>query len=69
MESRATASADCVFCRDKSSADFKQPEQLLPYLNSAGKLLGRQSTGLCPLHQQELSRAVKRAREIGLAPK
>lgn len=54
----------CNFCADKvEMIDYKDGVKLKRYLTERGKILPRRITGTCALHQRQLSRAVKRARE------
>lgn len=62
-------SEKCPVCSGLANPDYKVPDTLFPYLNADGKLLGRNNTGFCEVHQQSLAKAVKRARELGLVPK
>lgn len=59
---------DCYFCRKNNAEeiDFKDTELLRKFLSSLGKIKPRKRTGLCAGHQRKLSRAVKRARHLGL---
>ncbi len=59
----------CEFCRDGiDRIDYKDYERLRKFLTTRGKILGRRSTGLCAYHQRQLTRAIKRARIMGLLP-
>lgn len=48
--------------------DYKDVEVLKRFLNPHGRILPRTRTGLNAKHQREMTRAVKRAREMGLLP-
>jgi len=59
----------CRFCADKIvQIDFKDVNKLRSFVTERGKLLPRRMTGTCSRHQRELTRAVKRARNIALLP-
>ena len=59
----------CSFCADKSSViDYKDINKLKKYINEKGKILPRRVTGNCAKHQRELTRAIKRSRQIALLP-
>ena len=58
----------CLICAGKSKPDYKDPESLRRYTNEKGKIVPRRVTGTCALHQRDVSREVKRAREIALMP-
>ncbi len=58
---------DCYFCKKNiPEIDFKETETLKRYISSLGKIRPRKKTSLCAKHQRQLSRAVKRARHLGL---
>jgi small subunit ribosomal protein S18 len=59
----------CAFCRDKvDHIDYKEFPSLRRYLSDKGKIRSRRITGACRRHQNQLSQAVKRARELALLP-
>jgi small subunit ribosomal protein S18 len=59
----------CAFCRDKvEHIDYKDFQSLRRYLSDKGKIRSRRITGACRRHQNQLARAVKRARELALLP-
>jgi small subunit ribosomal protein S18 len=59
----------CGFCRDKvDQIDYKDFPALRRYLSDKGKIRSRRITGACRRHQNQLARAVKRARELALLP-
>jgi small subunit ribosomal protein S18 len=59
----------CHFCRDKVDyIDYKDFQSLRRYLSDRGKIRSRRITGACRRHQNQLSSAVKRARELALLP-
>jgi small subunit ribosomal protein S18 len=59
----------CHFCRDKvETIDYKDFQSLRRYLSDRGKIRSRRITGACRRHQNQLSTAVKRARELALLP-
>ncbi|MCK4520887.1 30S ribosomal protein S18 [Candidatus Parcubacteria bacterium] len=58
---------DCYFCKkNRKEIDFKETEILRRFISGLGKIRPRKKTGLCAMHQRKLSRAVKRARHLGL---
>jgi small subunit ribosomal protein S18 len=60
---------NCHFCRDKvEQVDYKNVNQLRRYISEKGKIRSRRITGACRRHQNQLSVAVKRAREMALLP-
>ncbi len=59
----------CRFCADKiKEVDYKDVKRLRGYLTERGKIVPARVTGTCAKHQRQLSRAVKRARFLGLLP-
>jgi len=57
----------CRFCADKGILiDYKDTKTLRNYLTERGKLIAGRMTGNCAKHQRELTRAIKRARNIAL---
>jgi small subunit ribosomal protein S18 len=59
----------CHFCRDKVDyIDYKDFQSFRRYLSDRGKIRSRRITGACRRHQNQLSTAVKRARELALLP-
>ena len=59
----------CQFCVDKATfIDYKDTAKLRRYLSERGKILPRRTTGVCAMHQRELTEAIKRSRQIALLP-
>ena len=59
----------CYFCKDKvDEIDYKNVNQLRRYISEKGKIRSRRITGACRRHQNQVSAAVKRAREMALLP-
>jgi small subunit ribosomal protein S18 len=57
----------CYFCvKNIKEVDYKDTETLRRFITGLGKIRGRKITGLCAKHQRQLSKAVKRARHLGL---
>lgn len=57
----------CRFCRDKvEDIDYKDTHVLQKLVTAQGKLYSRKRSGNCAKHQRRVSRAVKRARFLGL---
>ncbi|MBI5666358.1 MAG: 30S ribosomal protein S18, partial [Nitrospirae bacterium] len=48
--------------------DYNDIKVLRGYVNDRGKMLAGRMTGNCAKHQRELTRAIKRARNIALLP-
>ena len=60
---------NCYFCKDKvDEIDYKNVNQLRRYISEKGKIRSRRITGACRRHQNQVSAAVKRAREMALLP-
>ena len=59
----------CRFCTEKvRDIDYKQIQVLRTFLTDSGKILSSRITGNCARHQRQLSRAIKRARNLALLP-
>ena len=59
----------CLFCKDKvEQVDYKDVDTLKRYVSERGKIRTRLITGACRRHQNQVAKAVKRARELGLLP-
>ena len=59
----------CYFCKEKiEQVDYKNYNQLRRYISEKGKLRSRRITGACRRHQEQITVAVKRAREMALLP-
>lgn len=59
----------CRFCAEKvRDIDYKQIQVLRTFVTETGKILSSRITGSCARHQRQLSRAIKRARNLALLP-
>lgn len=59
----------CPYCRDKiDQVDYKDVASLRRFVSDRGKIRSRRITGACRRHQNQISTAVKRAREVALLP-
>lgn len=59
----------CPFCRDKvEQVDYKDIPTLRKFISEKGKIRSRRISGACRRHQNQIARAVKRARELALLP-
>jgi small subunit ribosomal protein S18 len=59
----------CPFCRDKiEQVDYKDVGTLRRFISDRGKIRSRRITGACRRHQNQIAKAVKRAREVALLP-
>lgn len=59
----------CRFCAEKvRDIDYKQIQILRTFITESGKILSSRITGSCAKHQRQLSRAIKRARNLALLP-
>lgn len=60
---------NCIFCQNKvDDVDYKDLNQLRRFLSERGKIRSRRITGACRKHQNQVSIAIKRAREMALLP-
>jgi small subunit ribosomal protein S18 len=59
----------CRFCQEKVVAiDYKDFNRLRSFVSERGKIVPSRMTGTCASHQRELTKAIKRARNIALLP-
>ena len=59
----------CPFCKEKiDRVDWKDIGSLRRFVSEKGKIRSRRITGACRRHQNQVSVAVKRAREMALLP-
>ena len=59
----------CQFCVEKKTfIDYKDVATLKHYVSERSKILPRRTTGVCAMHQRELTEAIKRARQVALIP-
>jgi len=60
---------NCHFCAENINVvDYKDVILLRRFINTAGKIIPTRRTGTCGKHQRLVSKAIKRARIIGLLP-
>ena len=59
----------CRFCTDKNlKIDYLDHQLLRRFTTERGKITPSRITGSCAKHQRKLTRAIKKARNIGLLP-
>lgn len=59
----------CYFCQHNvQEIDFKNTELLKRFISGLAKIRAKKRTGVCSYHQRKLSKAIKRARYLGLLP-
>ncbi len=59
----------CRFCEDKAlKIDYKDVRLLQRFITERGKIIPRRMSGTCARHQRQLTRVLKRARQIALLP-
>lgn len=59
----------CMFCVSRDRVpDYKNVDILREYLDERGRIRKARQTGTCRKHQNRLTRAIKRAREMALLP-
>ena len=59
----------CRFCLDNVMIDYKDVDRLSHYITDRGRIIPRRISGNCAKHQRELTRAIKRARVMGIGTK
>ena len=59
----------CPYCKEKvDQVDYKDVGMLRRFVSERGKIRSRRIGGACRRHQNQIARAVKRARELALLP-
>jgi len=59
----------CTFCTDGIKAvDYKDTARLRRFMTERAKIIPRRISGNCARHQRQLTRAIKRARQMALLP-
>jgi small subunit ribosomal protein S18 len=59
----------CKFCAEKINyIDFKDGKLLSHFIPERGKIIPRRISGVCSIHQRQLSQAIKRARHMAILP-
>ncbi len=57
----------CFFCsQNMKEIDYKEVDLLKKFISSQAKIIDPRHTGVCAKHQRKLSKAIKRARFLGL---
>jgi len=60
---------NCSLCQKNiRDIDFKNTKLLERFISILAKIKSRKKTALCSMHQKKISRAIKRARFLGLLP-
>ena len=59
---------DCGFCKMDTYPAYQDVSMLTKYITERGKILAQTKTGICSTHQRAVTRAIKRARMVGLMP-
>ncbi len=58
---------NCYFCqKNVKKIDYKDIGVLERFISKSRKIKAKKRTGVCSKHQRQLSKAIKRARELGL---
>ena len=66
---RRTRRRGCAYCSDEALViDYKDPQALRYFVTERGKIVPRRISGVCAKHQRELTRAIKRARNVAIMP-
>lgn len=59
----------CKFCVEKVKLiDYKNVDRLRSFLTERGKILPRRISGNCAKHQRQITKGIKRLRNLGLLP-
>jgi len=60
---------ECYFCKKNiKEVDYKNTDILRNFISDLGKIKPKKKTGTCSKHQRKLSKAIKKARHLGLLP-
>ena len=60
---------NCFFCTNNIKiVDFQDVETLKRFLDSQAKIMAAKKSGTCAKHQRKITKAIKRARIMGLLP-
>jgi len=66
---RAKKKRICRFCESGVIyVDYKDEKKLVRFTTEQGKIIPRRISGTCALHQRQLTKAIKRARQLALLP-
>lgn len=69
MKKRNTQQKFCHFCvKNIQEIDYKNVDLLRRFISSYSKIVARKRSNVCVWHQRKLSKAIKRARIMGLLP-
>ena len=59
----------CKLCAEKmDSIDYKNFQFVKSFTMESGKILSRRITGTCAKHQRQITRAIKRDRNLAILP-
>ncbi|MBU3934418.1 30S ribosomal protein S18 [Patescibacteria group bacterium] len=59
----------CHFCqKNTKEIDLKDVGVLSRFISGSYKIKNRRKTGLCAMHQRKTSKAIKKARQLGIMP-
>ena len=59
----------CRFCGDKvESIDYLEYQKFHRFITERGKIVPSRISGSCARHQRQLTKAIKKARELALLP-
>ncbi|WKB35869.1 30S ribosomal protein S18 [Terrilactibacillus sp. S3-3] len=58
----------CYFTVNNITIDYKDVDLLRRFISERGKILPRRVTGTSAKYQRQLTRAIKRARQMALLP-
>lgn len=59
----------CAFCQNKElSLDYKNVDVLKRLTSESGKIEPRRLTGTCSKHQRQVTREIKKSRNMALMP-
>lgn len=69
MARRRRRTKICTFCAEKvEQVSYKDIDKLKKFVTERGKILPRRINGNCAKHQRQLTRSIKKARQLALLP-
>jgi len=58
----------CSLCESGGAVDYKDVYRLKRFTSRRGRMIPKSRSGLCSMHQRQISQAIKRARNMALLP-
>lgn len=69
QQTKEVSRRGCRFCSDKELLiDYREAKLLKPFLTDRDRIVPRRQNYLCRFHQRILTKAIKKARLLGIVP-